>query len=199
MIHKLPELPFAKNALEPIMSAETLDFHYGRHHKAYVDKLNQLLPGSGFENASLEDIVLRATGPLFNNAAQAWNHTFFWNSLSPQRQSLQGELKSAIEKQFGSVDTLKAQFTQAANGQFGSGWAWLVRKAGSETLAVVATSNAENPLKSGDIPLLTCDVWEHAYYIDYRNERPRFTESLWQLMNWEFANRNFLSAKEQAA
>lgn len=199
MTHQLPHLPYAKNALEPILSAETLEYHYGRHHKGYVDKLNQLIPGTEFENSSLEEIILRATGPIFNNGAQVWNHSFFWNCLSPEPHPVQGPLKEAIEKQFGSFDTLKTQFTQAANGQFGSGWAWLVKKAKTQTLAIVATPNAENPLRVGDHPLLVCDVWEHAYYIDYRNERPRYTESLWQLMNWDFASQNFLSAHERAA
>lgn len=173
------------------MSAETLEYHHGKHHKAYVDKLNQLIQGTEFQDATLEEIMRKSSGPVFNNAAQVWNHTFFWNSLAPSRPSVTGPLKTAIEKQFGSIEKMKEAFIQAAVGQFGSGWAWLVKKSDNNTLAVVSTSNAENPLKAGDTPLLTCDVWEHAYYIDYRNQRPKYAESCWQLMNWDFASKNF--------
>jgi Fe-Mn family superoxide dismutase len=190
MSFELPTLPYAPDALAPHLSRETLEFHHGRHHKAYVDKLNQLIPGSGFEKASLEDLIRKTTGDIFNQAAQAWNHAFYWQSLSPKGGGApKGGLAEAIARSFGSFDAFQKQFSEKAAGLFGSGWAWLVRKPDGG-LAVLQTSNADNPLRSGDRPLLTCDVWEHAYYIDYRNARVRYIEAWWKLVNWEFAAAN---------
>jgi len=186
--HPLPELPYPRDALAPLISKETLDFHYGKHHAAYVANLNKLIPGTDFEDMTLEEIVKRAKpGPIFNNAAQVWNHTFYWNCLSPKGGGEPGgELAGAIEKDFGSVAKFREAFTKAATTLFGSGWAWLVREPGGK-LAVVATSNAGNPMTEGKTPLLTCDVWEHAYYIDYRNRRPDYVEAFWKLVNWKLA------------
>ncbi|HET7922602.1 MAG TPA: Fe-Mn family superoxide dismutase [Gammaproteobacteria bacterium] len=190
MTHELPALPYAMDALAPHISKETLEFHYGKHHKAYVDKLNGLLPGSEFENSKLEDIVKRAKGGMFNQAAQIWNHTFYWHSLSPNGGGEpQGKLADAIRQSFGSMDAFRKDFSDKAAGQFGSGWAWLVKK-GDGKLAVVTTGNADTPLTGSDTPLLTCDVWEHAYYIDYRNARPKYIEAWWKLVNWDFAAKN---------
>jgi Fe-Mn family superoxide dismutase len=190
MEHKQPELPYAQDALAPHISAETLEYHYGKHHKAYVDNLNKLIPGTEFENMPLEDIIKKATGGIFNNAAQVWNHTFYWNCLSPAGGGEPaGELAAAINKSIGSFDAFKEQFAKAAAGQFGSGWAWLVKNADG-TLAIEATPNAENPLKKGKKALLTCDVWEHAYYIDYRNARPKYVEAFWDIVNWDFVASN---------
>ncbi|WP_028007715.1 superoxide dismutase [Solimonas flava] len=185
----LPELPYARDALAPHMSAETLDFHYGKHHKAYVDNGNKLIAGTEFENMPLEDIVKKSSGKIFNNAAQVYNHNFFWNSLTPSQKAPGKKLTDALVKQFGGVEDFKKQFTEAAIGQFGSGWAWLVQNADG-TLAITTTANADNPLTKGLKPLLTCDVWEHAYYIDYRNARPSFLEHFWALVNWEFVEKN---------
>lgn len=185
MEHKLPALPFAPAALAPHISEETLSFHYGKHHQAYVTNLNKLIAGTEFEAMSLEDIVRISSGGIFNNAAQAFNHTFYWNCLSPKGGKPTRSLLAAIEKEFGSFDAFKEQFTAAAATTFGSGWAWLV-KSGKGSLKIVSTSNAGCPLTSGDTPLLTCDVWEHAYYIDYRNARPKYIEAFWTIVNWEF-------------
>ena len=184
--HQLPELPYPRDALAPLISKETLDFHYGKHHAAYVANLNKLVPGTDFEDMTLEEIVKRAKpGPVFNNAAQVWNHTFDWNCLGPKAGGEPGgELAEAIRKDFGSFAKFKEAFTKAAATLFGSGWAWLVRGAGGR-LAVVATSNAGNPMTESKTPLLTCDVWEHAYYIDYRNRRPDYIEAFWKLVNWK--------------
>src|SRR5450759_2216585 len=191
MEHKLPDLPFDKSALAPNISAETLEYHYGKHHKTYVDNLNKLIPGTEFEKLSLEDIIKKATGGIFNNAAQIWNHTFYWNSLSPNGGGEPtGALANAINATFGSFAKFKEEFTKCAVTTFGSGWAWLVKNADG-SLALVSTSNADNPLTTGQIPLLTCDVWEHAYYIDYRNARPAYLEAFWALVNWDFAAANF--------
>lgn len=198
MKHVLPDLPFAREALAPVISAETIDYHWGKHHRAYVNKLNELIPGTEFEKMSLEDIVLKSTGPIFNNAGQIWNHNFYWQSLSPQARAPRDELFEAIKKSFSSLDLFKEQFNKAAVGQFGSGWAWLVLKQDGK-LAIETTSNAENPLRQGKMPLLTVDVWEHAYYIDYRNERPRYLESIAKLINWEFAEANFEKALKSVA
>ena len=185
MEHKLPELPFAKNALAPKISEETIEYHYGKHHAAYVANLNKLIPGTEFQDMSLEDIVKKASGPVFNNAAQIWNHTFFWNCLSPHGGGEpKGPLADAIQKQFGSFAQFKEKFTNAAVTLFGSGWAWLVRNTDG-SLAIEATSNAGTPMASGKKALLTCDVWEHAYYIDYRNARPKYVEAFWKLVNWK--------------
>ncbi len=191
MEHKLPDLPYARNALEPHISAETLEYHHGKHHNTYVVNLNNLVKGTEFENAALEDIVRNAKpGPIFNNAAQIWNHTFYWNSLSPQGGGAPSAgLAKAIDGAFGSLDKFKEAFSQAAITQFGSGWAWLVKNADG-SLAVEKTPNADTPLSTGKTPLFTCDVWEHAYYIDYRNARPKYVEAFWNLVNWEFAARN---------
>ena len=185
----LPPLPFDKKALSPHISEETLDFHYGKHHKAYVTKLNAAIPGSEFEKASLEEIIKNSKGGIFNNAAQVWNHTFYWNSLSPKGGgSPKGDLLKALEKDFGSVDKFKEEFSKKALTQFGSGWAWLVKEGGK--LKVTSTSNAESPLTLSQKALLTCDVWEHAYYIDYRNARNEYVEAFWKLVNWDFVSRN---------
>lgn len=191
MEHKLPDLPYAKESLAPYISAETIDFHYGKHHKTYVDNLNKLVPGTEFENASLEEIIKRATGGIFNNGAQVWNHTFYWNCLSPKGGGEpRGAIAEAISKTYGSFAQFKEKFSTTAVTLFGSGWAWLVKNADS-SLAIEATSNANNPLRDGKKPLLTCDVWEHAYYIDYRNARAKYVESFWNLVNWDFVNKNF--------
>lgn len=190
MAFTLPELPYAKNALEPHISQETLEYHYGKHHAAYVNKLNSLIEGSAFEGKSLEEIILTSEGPIFNNAAQVWNHTFYWHSMRPQGGGdPKGVLASAIEKHFGSIAEFKQKFTDSAINRFGSGWAWLVQK-DSGDLEIVSTSNAENPMTSGKKPLLTCDVWEHAYYIDTRNDRAKYVSNFWQLVNWDFAANN---------
>jgi superoxide dismutase, Fe-Mn family len=190
MSFTLPELPYAKNALEPHISQETLEYHHGKHHQAYVNKLNGLVPGTEFENATLEDIILKADGGIFNNAAQIWNHTFYWNSMSPTGGGEpSGELAAAILEAFGTIDDFKQQFTDAALTQFGSGWAWLVKDA-SGKLAIIKTPNAGNPMTDGHQPLLTCDVWEHAYYIDTRNDRGAYVKHFWQLVNWDFAASN---------
>lgn len=188
MAIELPALPYGKDALAPHMSEETLEFHYGKHHKKYVDTTNKLIQGTEFENAELEDIVLQSTGELFNNAAQVWNHNFFWQCLSPDgAREPHGALKHELEKSFGSIEEFQKKFAEAAVKQFGSGWAWLVKNQNGK-LEITTTSNAENPLSKGQQPLLTCDVWEHAYYIDYRNERPKFLEAFWKLANWEFVD-----------
>lgn len=186
----LPPLPFAKDALAPNISAETMEFHYGKHHQTYVDNLNKLTAGTEFADMPLEDVVRKSTGGMFNNSAQVWNHSFFWNCLKPKgAENPAGPLGDAINKQFGSFDKFKELFTQAAVTQFGSGWAWLVRKPDG-TLAIVQTSNAANPMTTGDKPLLTCDVWEHAYYIDYRNARAKFVANFWKIVNWDFVAKN---------
>ncbi|MDX2416439.1 MAG: Fe-Mn family superoxide dismutase [Xanthomonadales bacterium] len=191
MTHVLPPLPFAKDALEPVISAETIDFHYGKHHQAYVTNLNNLVPGTAFESASLEDIVMQADGGIFNNAAQVWNHTFYWNGLSPDGGGEPtGALGVAIDKAFGSYAAFKEAFIKSAVGNFGSGWTWLVKNEDG-SVAIVNTSNAANPLRDGKKPLLTIDVWEHAYYIDYRNARPKYLDEIWKLVNWGFVATNY--------
>lgn len=191
MTHQLPELPYSRKALAPAMSEQTLEFHYGKHHKTYVDKLNELIPGTVFENASLEEIVMKAEGPVFNNGAQVWNHTFFWEGLSPQGIATpEGKLLEAIEKDFGSFEAFRKAFTQAALSLFGSGWAWLVQNIDGR-LEIVQESNAGNPMRSGKKPLLTCDVWEHAYYLDYQNRRPEFLENFWKLVDWNIVQERF--------
>ena len=192
MAFELPELPYAKDALAPHISEETLDFHYGKHHKTYVDKLNAAVPGTEFEGKSLEEVVKTSSGGVFNNAAQIWNHTFYWHCLSPNGGgAATGEVASAIDAAFGSFDKFKEEFTAQAVGNFGSGWTWLVKKADG-SVAIVNTSNAETPLTDDSVtPLLTVDVWEHAYYIDYRNARPKYMDAFWALVNWEFVNANF--------
>jgi len=194
MEHKLPQLPYAKDALTPEISAETLDIHHGKHHQKYVTDLNLLIKGTEFENLSLEEIIKTASGPIFNSAAQVWNHTFYWHSLSPNKnQKPDTELMLAIESKWGSFDTFKEEFTKTAIGTFGSGWAWLIKNISGD-LEIVSTSNALTPITTSNIPLLTCDVWEHAYYVDYRNLRPKYLENFWVLANWEFASNNFKNA-----
>jgi len=190
MSHRLPELPYAMDALAPSISKETLEYHYGKHHKTYVDKLNGLVEGKSEGKQSLEDLIRTAKGPMFNNAAQIWNHTFYWQSLSPNGGGEpQGAMKDAIEKSFQSFASFKEQFTNASISLFGSGWSWLVKK-GDGSLAIVQTKDADNPLTKDEVPLLTCDVWEHAYYIDYRNQRNKYVDAFWNLVNWEFAESN---------
>jgi len=190
MSYELPALPYAKDALAPVISAETLDYHYGKHHQAYVTNLNNLVPGTEFEGKSLEDIITSASGGVFNNAAQVWNHTFYWNGLSPEGGGTpNGNLGQAIDDAFGSFDEFKEQFKKAGAGNFGSGWTWLVAD-GSGALEIVNTDDAGNPLTDGKQPLLTVDVWEHAYYIDYRNARPQYLEEIWKIVNWDFVARN---------
>ena len=193
MTHTLPSLPYAQDALAPIISAETLEFHYGKHHQAYVTNLNNLVKGTEFENLDLEAIVKKApAGGIFNNAAQVWNHTFFWNSLKPNGGGEPvGALAAAIAKKWGSFTEFRKAFQASATGNFGSGWTWLVKKADG-SVDIVNTSNAGTPLTTGDKPLITIDVWEHAYYVDYRNRRPDFvTAFLDSLANWDFAAKNF--------
>ena len=189
---KLAPLPYPKNALEPYISAETLDFHYGKHHATYVDKLNTLVLGSGFEDAPLEQLIKRASGNLFNNAAQVWNHTFYWNCLTPDGgRKPDGALSEALEGAFSGFSEFKESFSKSASTNFGSGWTWLVKTPSGE-LEIVNTSNAGNPISDDMQPLLTCDVWEHAYYIDYRNARPKYVSAFWNIVNWDFVARNFL-------
>jgi len=192
MKHELPALPYEKTALQPYISAETLEYHHGKHHQAYVTNLNNLIPGTEFENLSLEEIVKKApAGGIFNNAAQVWNHTFYWNCLAPKAGGApSGALADAITKAFGSFDAFKEKFTQSCVTNFGSGWTWLVKNKDG-ALEIVNTSNAGCPLTMDKTPLLTCDVWEHAYYIDVRNARPKYVENFWQLVNWSFVTRNF--------
>ena len=191
MAFTLPALPYELTALEPHISKETLEFHYGKHHQTYVTNLNNLVAGTEFEGASLEDVVKKSSGGVFNNAAQVWNHTFYWNSLSPNGGGEPtGALADAINAKWGSFDAFKDAFNKSAAGNFGSGWTWLVKKADG-SVDIVNTSNAATPLTTDDVALLTCDVWEHAYYIDYRNARPKYLENFWNLANWEFAASNF--------
>jgi len=191
MEHQLPELPYPKEALKPHLSTETLDYHHGKHHAAYVNNLNNLIRDTEFSAMALEDIVMKASGGIFNNAAQVWNHTFYWKGLKPDGGGAPtGPLAKAVDAAFGSFEDFKKGFTQKAVGLFGSGWAWLVKtKEGG--LGIETTNNAGNPITSGNKPLMTCDVWEHAYYIDYRNARPKYLEAFWNLVNWEFVAKNF--------
>ncbi len=192
MAFELPALPYAKNALAPIISEETLDFHHGKHHNTYVVNLNNLIKDDAARaGQSLEEIVRTSSGGLFNNAAQVWNHTFYWHSLTPNGSGAPtGALAAAIDRDFGSFDKFKAEFAAAAMGQFGSGWAWLVSDAEGK-LSVVKTPNAETPLTTDKTALLTCDVWEHAYYIDFRNRRADYIAGFWKLANWDFASANY--------
>ncbi len=196
MTFTLPPLPYEKTALEPHISPETLEYHYGKHHQAYLNNLNNLIPGTPFEKLDLEQIILKSSGAIFNNSAQVWNHTFYWNSLrSAQNNPGQptGKLAEGINKTFGSFEKFKELFTQKASSNFGSGWTWLVKNKSGE-LEIINTSNAACPITDGHKPLITCDVWEHAYYIDYRNARPKYLEAFFTLANWDFAERNFLAA-----
>lgn len=185
MTHELPKLPYAADALEPHISAKTIEFHYGKHHQTYVTKLNGLIPGTAFENATLQEIVMKAEGGIFNNAAQVWNHTFYWEGFSEQRGTVpEGKLLEMITRDFGTFDQFKEKFAEASVNLFGSGWAWLVVNAEGK-LQIVQTGNAGNPLRDGLKPLLTCDVWEHAYYLDYQNRRPDYLASFWALVDWQ--------------
>ena len=191
MTHSLPPLPWAADALEPHISAKTIEYHYGKHHQAYVTNLNNLIPGTPFENATLEEIILKAEGGIFNNGAQVWNHTFYWNCLSPNGGGQPtGKLAEAINNQFGSFEVFKEKFTAAAATLFGSGWAWLVKNADGQ-LEITQERNAGNPLRQGKTPLLTCDVWEHAYYIDKKNARPAYLGEFWQLIDWKAVEARF--------
>lgn len=191
MEHLLPKLPYANDALAPNISAETIEYHYGKHHKTYVDNINRLIQGTEFANLPLEDIIKKAQpGGIFNNAAQVWNHSFYWNCLSPKGGGEPtGQVAAAITKSFGSFKDFQEKFTNAAVTHFGSGWAWLIKNADG-SLAIETTSNAATPLKDGKKALLTCDVWEHAYYIDYRNARAKYVEAFWKLVNWDFVTAN---------
>lgn len=192
MAFELPELPYAFDALAPTISKETIEYHYGKHHKAYVDKTNTMVEGTANANLSLEELVQKVQGqanerPLFNNAAQVWNHTFYWNCLSPKGGGAPtGAIAQAIDKSFGSFADFQSKFSAAAAGQFGSGWAWLVKS--DDGIAIETTANADTPMAVGKTCLLTIDVWEHAYYIDYRNARPKYIEEFWKLVNWDFVN-----------
>ena len=191
MAYELPALPYTMNALEPTISQETLEYHYGKHHQTYVTNLNNLVPGTEFANTSLEDIVMKSSGGVFNNAAQIWNHTFYWNCLSPNGGGApSGDLAAAIDKAFGSFDEFKKALSTSAATNFGSGWTWLVKNS-EGGVEIVNTSNAANPMTDGKTTLLTVDVWEHAYYIDYRNARPKYLEAIWNLVNWDFVAGNF--------
>lgn len=191
MTFTLPELPYAHDALAPVISEETIKFHYGKHHQAYVNNLNGLIAGTEFENADLETIVKKSEGPVFNNAAQVWNHTFYFNSLTPQKGSQpSAELAKAIEAAFGSLENFKAEFAKAATTLFGSGWAWLVKDADGK-LSITKESNAGNPMTRGLVPVLTFDVWEHAYYLDYQNRRPDHIAAMWELVNWDVVSSRY--------
>ena len=191
MAFELPALPYAQDALEPHISAETLSYHYAKHHQAYVTNLNNLLPGSAFEGKALEEIIKTASAGIYNNAAQIWNHTFYWNCLAPNAGGdATGNVAEAINAAFGSFAAFKEKFSASAVGNFGSAWTWLVKNADG-SVEIVNMGAAGTPLTTGQTALLTCDVWEHAYYIDYRNMRPKYVEAFWNLVNWDFVNANF--------
>jgi Fe-Mn family superoxide dismutase len=191
----LPKLPYALEALAPHMSRETLEFHHGKHHKAYVDKVNQLVEGTEHDGQSLEEIIADASGPLFDNAAQAWNHSFFWHCLTPDPRAPGKDLEKMLNGAFGSLEKFQAEFTRAALGVFGSGWAWLVKDV-EGVLRVVTTRNAGLPMVNNQVALLTCDVWEHAYYLDRRNDRGAYLKHFWPIVNWEFVAQNLVSGWE---
>ena len=191
MAFELPKLPYGLEDLEPHISKETLEYHHGKHHQAYVTNLNNLIQGTEFEGQSLEDIIKNAQGGVFNNAAQIWNHTFYWHCLSPNGGGEPtGALADAITQSFGSFAEFKALFSTKAATTFGSGWAWLVKNQDGQ-LEITSTSNADTPMTNNQKALLTCDVWEHAYYIDYRNARPQYIDAFWNLVNWDFVAENF--------
>jgi Fe-Mn family superoxide dismutase len=191
MAFELPSLPYELDALAPVISKETLEFHHGKHHQAYVNNLNNLVQGTKFENTPLEDIIKEADGGIFNNAAQIWNHTFYFYSFSSNgSREPKGLMMDAIKQSFGSFAEMREQFSKAAATLFGSGWAWLVRK-NNGALEILQTSNADNPLRQGLIPILTCDVWEHAYYIDYQNRRPDYVKAFWDILDWETIGKRF--------
>ncbi|HEX7509712.1 MAG TPA: superoxide dismutase [Chitinivibrionales bacterium] len=189
MVHLLPNLPYSKSALAPAISEETLEFHYGKHHNTYVTNLNKLIAGTEFESLTLEQICGKAAGPIFNNAAQHWNHSFYWQCLTPQANQPTGALAAAISADFGSPAQLKEKFAASAVGNFGSGWTWIVKKDGH--LSIENTGNAAMPQQTGKKPILVCDVWEHAYYIDYRNNRAAYVEAFWKIVNWKFVESQF--------
>jgi superoxide dismutase, Fe-Mn family len=191
MTYELPPLPYAMDALAPHISAETLEYHYGKHHAAYVNNLNKMVPGSDYEGASVDELVMQASGGIFNNAAQVWNHSFYWQSMAPNAGGEpQGDLAEAIKNAFGAFEEFKLNFTKAGMTRFGSGWAWLVKNKSGE-LEILSTANADNPMTNGHTPLLVCDVWEHAYYIDTRNDRGAYINNFWSLVNWDFVAANF--------
>ena len=191
MNFELPKLPYSAVALEPFISVKTIDFHYGKHHQTYVNNLNNLVVGTRYENMSLDDIVVDSEGPIFNNAAQVWNHSFYWDSLSPLKNDQpQGDLLLAINMTFGSFDNFKEQFSKAASTLFGSGWAWLVKRSDGK-LEILQEANAGNPMKRGLMPILTCDVWEHAYYLDYQNRRLDYINAYWHVVDWEIVGKRF--------
>jgi superoxide dismutase, Fe-Mn family len=199
MIHALPSLPYALNALQPTISEEALRLHHGKHHQAYVDKLNELLPGTGLEDAPLEEILIRADGPLLDNAGQHWNHSFYWNCLRPAGgPGPQGNLLDALRGGFGTLEDFRRSFQEAALAHFGSGWTWLVLDPAG-ILSIETTPNGLTPLRAGRTPLLACDVWEHAYYLDYRNDRARFLQATWELVNWDFVLRRLNEQPRLAA
>ncbi|ASG68799.1 superoxide dismutase [Francisella halioticida] len=190
MKFKLPKLPYAQDALEPVISKETIEYHYGKHHQTYVTNLNNLIEGTEHSGQTIEEIIKASSGGLFNNAAQVYNHTFYWNCFSPNKTKPSNQLKVAIVETFGSFDKFKEEFSKTAVTTFGSGWAWLVKDS-SGKLEILSTSNAGCPLTNNKHPLLTFDVWEHAYYIDHRNARPKHVKALWDIINWEFVSEQF--------
>ncbi|MGB1226674.1 MAG: superoxide dismutase [Poseidonibacter sp.] len=189
MKHTLMTLPYALDALEPLMSKETLEFHYGKHHQTYVNKLNELIENTKYQDLSLNEIIKTSEGGIFNNAAQVFNHDFFWKGLTPNQSGISSNLEDALVKAFGSVDEFKKQFTASAIGHFGSGWAWLIQDENKD-LKIITTPNAQTPIQNDLKPLLVCDVWEHAYYIDVRNARPAYLENFWKLVNWDYVQSN---------
>ncbi len=195
-LHQLPELPYSLDALEPHISRETLKYHHGKHHAGYIEKLNKAIENTEYSGKSLEQIIDSAQGNIFNNAAQAWNHAFYWQCLSPDSAvDPASEISQAIDRDFGSIDDFKQSFTGAAASLFGSGWTWLVLNQDGR-IEIVNTENADTPLRHGGAPLLTCDVWEHAYYLDYRNARPDYLQAFWKLVNWKFVNERYVDAVE---
>lgn len=192
MSFELPNLPFSMDALEPVISKNTIEFHYLKHHQAYVNNLNKLTEGSDLANKSLEELIKSSEGGIYNNAAQVWNHTFYWESFTPGGKEIKNStLKASLEKHFGSVNYFIEQFTQSSVTLFGSGWTWLVKEDGTEELKIIQGSNAWNPIKAGQIPILTCDVWEHAYYLDYQNRRPDYIKEYWKIVDWEKVEERF--------
>lgn len=190
MAFEISDLPYSKDALTPHISPETLEFHFEKHHKGYLGKLNKAVEGTADAEKSLEDLIKTSSGGLFNNAAQVWNHSFYWNSMGPGKGGAPtGNIATAINDKWGSFEAFKTEFNKVAAGTFGSGWAWLVKNSAG-ALEIVSTSNAGNPMTDGHTPIFTCDVWEHAYYIDHRNSRPAYLEGFWNLVNWDFANSN---------
>lgn len=199
LTYQLPDLPYALDALEPYLSRETLWYHWGHHHRGYVNRLNDLVRGTDCEGEPLDALIRHATGAIFNNAAQVWNHTFYWRCLAPQgRHRPHGRLADALAERFGSFEVFKERFARTAHGKFGSGWVWLARN-GEATLVVEATDDADNPLSEGHTPLLTCDVWEHAYYIDYRNDRASYVDAFWHIVDWDVVERNLAAAEQLRA